>query len=47
MLITHGESGHSGVGRTRKAVAPTSLAGQSYGRMSCGLAALAFEPKIR
>ena len=27
-LITHGESGRSGVGRTRHVVAPTSLAGQ-------------------
>jgi len=27
VLITHGESGRSGVGRTRNAVAPTSLAG--------------------
>jgi len=26
VLITHGESGRSGVGRTRNAVAPTSLA---------------------
>ncbi|MGB9647735.1 MAG: hypothetical protein WCB44_21845, partial [Stellaceae bacterium] len=34
--ITHGESGRSGVGRTRNAVAPTSLAGQfeqPYGPM--------------
>jgi hypothetical protein len=28
VLITHGESGRSGVGRTRNVVAPTSLAGQ-------------------
>jgi acetyl-CoA acetyltransferase len=28
VLITHGESGRSGVGRTRPATAPTSLAGQ-------------------
>src|SRR5207248_2843092 len=28
VLITHGESGRSGVGRTRYVVAPTSLAGQ-------------------
>ena len=28
VLITHGESGRSGVGRTRNIVAPTSLAGQ-------------------
>jgi hypothetical protein len=28
VLITHGESGRSGVGRTPKIVAPTSLAGQ-------------------
>ena len=28
MLITRGESGRSGVGRTRNVVAPTSLAGQ-------------------
>ncbi len=28
VLITHGESGRSGVGRTRNAVAPASLAGQ-------------------
>ena len=36
VLITHGESGRSGVGRTRNAVAPTSLAGQfeqPYGPM--------------
>ena len=36
VLITHGESGHSGVGRTRNVVAPTSLAGQfeqPYGPM--------------
>ncbi|MGA7260419.1 MAG: hypothetical protein WBX30_05915 [Stellaceae bacterium] len=35
-MITHGESGRSGVGRTRNAVAPTSLAGQfeqPYGPM--------------
>src|SRR6516164_1390943 len=28
VLITHGESGRSGVGRTRNVVAPTSLSGQ-------------------
>jgi hypothetical protein len=28
VLITHGESGRSGVGRTRNVVAPSSLAGQ-------------------
>jgi hypothetical protein len=28
VVITHGESGRSGVGRTRNVVAPTSLAGQ-------------------
>jgi acetyl-CoA acetyltransferase len=28
VLTTHGESGRSGVGRTRNVVAPTSLAGQ-------------------
>jgi acetyl-CoA acetyltransferase len=36
VLITHGESGRSGVGRTRNVVAPTSLAGQfeqHYGPM--------------
>ena len=36
VLITHGESGRSGVGRTRNLVAPTSLAGQfeqPYGPM--------------
>ena len=36
VLITHGESGRSGVGRTRNVVAPTSLAGQfeqPYGPM--------------
>ncbi len=36
MPITHGESGRSGVGRTRNVVAPTSLAGQfeqPYGPM--------------
>jgi acetyl-CoA acetyltransferase len=35
-LITHGESGRSGVGRTRNVVAPTGLAGQfeqPYGPM--------------
>jgi acetyl-CoA acetyltransferase len=36
VLITHGESGRSGAGRTRNVVAPTSLAGQfeqPYGPM--------------
>ena len=36
VLITHGESGRSGVGRTRYVGAPTSLAGQfeqPYGPM--------------
>ena len=36
MLITHRESGRSGVGRTRNVIAPTSLAGQfeqPYGPM--------------
>ena len=36
MLITHGESRHSSVGRTRNVVAPASLAGQfeqPYGPM--------------
>ena len=36
LLIIHGESGRSGVGRTRNVVAPTSLAGQfeqPYGPM--------------
>jgi acetyl-CoA acetyltransferase len=36
VLITHGESGRSGVGRTRNVVAPTSLTGlfeQPYGPM--------------
>ena len=36
VLITHGESGRSGVGRTRNVVAPTSLAAQfeqPYGPM--------------
>ena len=36
VLITHGESGRSGVGRSRNVVAPTSLAGQfeqPYGPM--------------
>jgi hypothetical protein len=28
VLITHGESGRSGIGRTRDVVAPASLAGQ-------------------
>jgi hypothetical protein len=28
VLITHGETGRSGVGRTRNVVVPTSLAGQ-------------------
>ena len=28
VLITHGESGRSGVGRTRNVVVPTNLAGQ-------------------
>ena len=37
VLITHGESGRSGVGRTPKVTAPTSLAGQfeqPYGPIS-------------
>jgi acetyl-CoA acetyltransferase len=36
VLITHGESGRSGIGRSRNVVAPTSLAGQfeqPYGPM--------------
>ena len=36
VLITHGESGRSGVGRTRNVVSPASLAGQfeqPYGPM--------------
>ena len=36
VMITHGESGRSGVGRTRNVVAPSSLAGQfeqPYGPM--------------
>jgi acetyl-CoA acetyltransferase len=36
VLVPHGESGRSGVGRTRNVVAPTSLAGQfeqPYGPM--------------
>ena len=36
VLITHGESGRSGVGRTRNVTAPTSVAGQfeqPYGPM--------------
>jgi acetyl-CoA acetyltransferase len=36
VLITHGESGRSGIGRTRNVTAPTSLAGefeQPYGPM--------------
>jgi hypothetical protein len=36
VLITHGESGRSGIGRTRNVVAPASLAGQfeqPYGPM--------------
>jgi hypothetical protein len=36
VLITHGKSGRSGVGRTRNVVAPTSLPGQfeqPYGPM--------------
>ena len=36
VLITHGESGRSGVGRTRNVTAPTSLPGhfeQPYGPM--------------
>src|SRR5437899_12864767 len=39
VLITHGESGRSGVGRTRNVVAPTSLAGQfeqPYGPRAAG-----------
>jgi 3-oxoacyl-[acyl-carrier-protein] synthase III len=41
VLITHGESGRSGVGRTRNVVAPTSHAGQfgsplgQWGRRLC------------
>jgi hypothetical protein len=45
VLITHGESGRSGVGRTRNVVAPTSLAGnplpslrRKRGRLGWGLA---------
>jgi hypothetical protein len=40
VLITHGESGCSGVGRTRNVVAPASLAGQfeqPMGRWGCRL----------
>ena len=33
VLITHGESGNSGVGRTRNVVAPTSLAASSSSPM--------------
>jgi hypothetical protein len=39
VLITHGESGRSGIGRTRNVVAPTSLAGQfeqPYGPRAAG-----------
>jgi hypothetical protein len=45
VLITHGESGRSGVGRTRNVVAPTSLAGQfeqPYGPM--GAAGFVHDP---
>src|SRR6266436_1582479 len=48
VLITHGESGRSGVGRTRNVVAPTSLAGQfeqPYGPM--GPPALFTVPVLR
>jgi acetyl-CoA acetyltransferase len=48
VLITHGESGRSGVGRTRNVVAPTSLAGQfvqPYGPM--GPATLFTVPVLR
>jgi acetyl-CoA acetyltransferase len=51
VLITHGESGRSGVGRTRNVVAPTSLAGQfeqPYGPMGRRLWGRAgFSPPIR
>jgi hypothetical protein len=33
VLITHGESSRSGIGRTRNVIAPTSLAGQSSSSM--------------
>ena len=49
VLITHGESGRSGVGRTHNVVAPTSLAGhfecphpslaRKRGRVRVGVAA--------
>src|SRR5215469_4663001 len=48
VLITHGESGHSAVGRSRSVPAPTSLAGQfeqSYGAM--GRPALFTIPVLR
>ena len=48
VLITHGESGRSGVGRTRYVVAPTSLVGQfeqPYGPM--GLPTLFTIPVLR
>ena len=35
VLITHGESGRSGVGRTRNVVAPTSLAGSPLPSFPC------------
>jgi hypothetical protein len=44
VLITHGESGRSGVGRTRDVVAPTSLAGQFSSPMGQGVADFVHDP---
>jgi hypothetical protein len=53
VLITHGESGRAGVGRTRNVVAPTSLAGSPLpslrskrGRVGVGASDEAQEPWV-
>ncbi len=47
VLITHGESGRSGVGRTRNVVAPTSLAGQFEQPYGPGAALLIHDSVLR
>jgi len=44
VLITHGESGRSGVGRTRNVVTPTSLAGQFEALWADGAADFVHDP---
>jgi hypothetical protein len=46
VLITHGESGRSGVGRTRNVVAPTSLAGQFEQPYADGAADFVHDPGV-